>query len=226
MFRLRVDDWRVSVRPKGDDPSPRAGVRVRPSSQQWHRPPTPHHAGGVFQHVTAVAVGPAGPASRGGQDSPRVSDGPAPDSTPAEAPSLTRPIDVLARPICAEPGACAARPRRAAAVSPDPCRRAGAACHRPTCSRSPPSSSASISSWLNDRVEEVAQLLRAFPAPAGAAAGEWGEASDVEEQQTSIDDAMDRPQLSGSPRGQQAKAHTPPGRALHKRRAAGGRWRP
>jgi hypothetical protein len=53
-----------------------------------------------------------------------------------------------------------------------------------------------------DSVEKVAQLLGAFAAPAGQPFGEWGEASDVEEQQASIDNAVGRPKLSGGPRGQ------------------------
>ena len=82
----------------------------------------------------------------------------------------------------------------------------------PHLSRSPPSSSASISNWPKTVVEEVAQLLGAFPASAGQPLGEWGEAGDVEQQQASIDDSVGRPQLSGGPRGQQPR---------HVRRRAG-----
>ena len=53
-----------------------------------------------------------------------------------------------------------------------------------------------------DIVEEVAQLLGAFPAAAGQPFSERGEAGDVEQQQASIDDSVGRPVLSGGPRGQ------------------------
>jgi hypothetical protein len=56
-----------------------------------------------------------------------------------------------------------------------------------------------------DGVEQVAQLLSAFPAPTSQSLGEWGEASDVEQQQASIDDSVGRPWLSGGPSGQQPR---------------------
>ncbi len=52
-------------------------------------------------------------------------------------------------------------------------------------------------------VEEVAQLLGAFPAPAGQPLGERREAGDVEHQQASIDNAMRRPRLCRGPGGLQ-----------------------
>jgi len=53
-----------------------------------------------------------------------------------------------------------------------------------------------------DSVEEVAEFLGAFPTPAGQPFGEWGKASDVEEQQASIDNSVGSPPISGSPRFQ------------------------
>jgi len=72
-----------------------------------------------------------------------------------------------------------------------------------------------------DSVEEVAQLLGAFPAPAGQAFGEWREASDVEEQQASIDHSVGSPVISGSPPGQQSRHVCPRARAVLKRRSPG-----
>jgi hypothetical protein len=56
-----------------------------------------------------------------------------------------------------------------------------------------------------DGVEQVAQLLSAFPAPSSQALGEWGEPGDVEQQQASIDDSVGRAWLSSGPSGQQPR---------------------
>ena len=72
-----------------------------------------------------------------------------------------------------------------------------------------------------DGVEEVTQLLGAFPAAAGQPLGEWGEAGDVEQEQASIDDSMGRPQLGCCPRGQQPRHVRRRGRTLPERRQPG-----
>ncbi len=77
-----------------------------------------------------------------------------------------------------------------------------------------------------DSVEEVAQLLGAFPAPAGQPLGEWGEAGDVEQQQASIDDSVGRPLTQRRPTRAAAEARTPSGPGPPGAPPAGGRWRP
>jgi hypothetical protein len=72
-----------------------------------------------------------------------------------------------------------------------------------------------------DSVEEVAQFLGAFPAPAGKPFGEWGEARDVEEEQASIDNSVGSPLISGSPRRQQSRHVCRRARAVLKRRSPG-----
>ena len=98
--------------------------------------------------VTPVAVGPSTTNSRCMAGFPASTRWTGPDSTPADARSFTRPIEVVARPIWARTRCIRSAARAARQPWSGPSKRSRRA-SPPHLSKSPPSSSASVSSRPN-----------------------------------------------------------------------------